>query len=98
MYTARASKCVHVRDTYECVEITENQVILSCCTQDEVIERFGENNGDLVAESLVEQLLKIVTKDLRSAESNSEFRSSSPLQTDGTLQLILCQNGHQTQS
>ena len=63
MYTAGVSKCVHVRDTYECVEITEDQVILSCCTQDEVIERFGENNGDLVAESLVEQLLRVVTKD-----------------------------------
>jgi len=63
MYTAGVSKCVHVRDTYECIEITEDQVVLSCVTQDEVIERFGENNGDLVAESLVEQLLKIVTKD-----------------------------------
>ena len=57
MYTAGVSKCVHVRDTYECVEITEDQVVLSCCTQDEVIERFGEINGDLVAKNLVEQLL-----------------------------------------
>ena len=63
MYTAGVSKCVHVRDTYECAKITEDQVILSCCTQDEVIERFGENNGDLVADSLVEQLLRVVTKD-----------------------------------
>ena len=30
---------------------------------EEVIERFGESNGDLVAESLVQQLLKVVTKD-----------------------------------
>ena len=57
------SKHVHVRGTYECVEITEDQVVLSCITQDEVIQRFGENNGDLVAESLVQQLLKVVTKD-----------------------------------
>jgi len=63
VYTAGVNKCVHVRDTYECVEITEDQVILSCITQEEVIERFGENNGDLVAESLVKQLLNIVTKD-----------------------------------
>ena len=63
MYTAGASKCVRVRDTYECIEVTEDQVVLSCVTQDEIIERFGENNGDLVAESLVKQLLKIVTKD-----------------------------------
>ena len=41
----------------------EDQVVLSCITQDEVIQRFGENNGDLVAENLVEQLLKVVTKD-----------------------------------
>jgi len=63
MYTAGVSKYVRVRDTYECVEITEDQVVLSCVTQDEVIERFGENNGDLVAKSLVQQLLKVVTKD-----------------------------------
>ncbi len=63
MYTAGVSKCVRVRDTYECVEIAEDQVVLSCCTQEEVIERFGQDNGDLVAENLVEQLLKVVTKD-----------------------------------
>lgn len=51
------------KDTYECIEITEDQVVLSCITQDEVIERFGQNNRDLVAESLVEQLLNIVTED-----------------------------------
>ena len=53
MYTAGASKCVHVRGTYECEEITEDQVILRCITQDEVIGRFGETNGDAVAENLV---------------------------------------------
>ena len=63
MYTAGASKCVHVRSTYECEEITEDQVILRCITQDEVIGRFGETNGNVVAENLVKQLLNIVTKD-----------------------------------
>ena len=63
MYTAGAGKCVHVRGIYECIEITEDQVILRCITQDEVIGRFGESNGDVVAESLVKQLLNIVTKD-----------------------------------
>ena len=38
MYTAGASKCVHVRGAYECREIAEGQVILRCVTQDEVIE------------------------------------------------------------
>jgi len=45
------------------MNVTEDQVVLSCCTQDEVIERFGQYNGDLVAENLVKQLLKAVTKD-----------------------------------
>jgi len=63
MYTAGISKCVHLRGAYECVEIIEDQVVMSCCTQDEVIEKFGENNGDLVAESLVQQLLRVATKD-----------------------------------
>jgi len=63
MHTAGASKCVHVRGTYECVEITEDQVILRCCTQEEVIGRLGESNGNVVAENLVYQLLNIVTED-----------------------------------
>ncbi len=61
-HTAGASKCVYVKGTYEREEITEDQVILRCVTQDEVIERLGESNGDLVAENLVKQLLRIVTK------------------------------------
>lgn len=55
--------CVHVRGTYECEEITEDQVILRCITQDEVIGRFGKDNEDAVAENLVKQLLRIVTED-----------------------------------
>ena len=52
-----------MRGTYECEEITEDQVILRCITQDEVIGRFGKDNEDAVAENLVKQLLRIVTED-----------------------------------
>lgn len=63
MHTAGASKCVHVRSTYECVGITDDQIILRCITQDEVIGKFGEVNGDAVTKNLVKQLLNIVTGD-----------------------------------
>lgn len=54
---------VKIKDAFECMEITETHVILKYLTQDEVIEILGEENKDVIAQSLVQQLLKIVTKD-----------------------------------
>ena len=62
MYTAGGGRHINVRGTYECEEITEDHVLLRCCTQDEVIAGLSESRN-YVAESLARQLLNIVTKD-----------------------------------
>jgi len=61
-YTAGGSQHINVRGTYECVEITEDHVLLRCVTQDEVIARLSESRN-FVAENLAKQLLTIVTED-----------------------------------
>ena len=63
IYTGGGLKRINVKDTFECVEITETHVVLRCVSQDEVIKKLGEENTDIVAENLVRQLLRIVTKD-----------------------------------
>ena len=52
----------NVRGIYECIEITEDHILLRYVTRDEVIGRLGENKN-LVTESSARQLLGIVTND-----------------------------------
>lgn len=58
----RGAQHYSVKDTFECVEIGSD-IVLRYVTQDEVIQKITENNQDIVAESLVQQLLRIVTKE-----------------------------------
>ena len=57
------AKRINVKDAFECMEITETHVVLRYLTQEEVIQRLGEERTDVIAVNLVQQLLKIVTKD-----------------------------------
>ena len=57
------AKKINVKDAFECVEITETHVVLRYLIQEEVIQRLGEERTDVIAVNLVQQLLKIVTKD-----------------------------------
>ena len=61
--TGGGLKRINVKDTFECAEITETHVVLRCISQDEVIRKLGEKNTDIIAQNLVRQLLRIVTKD-----------------------------------
>jgi len=63
IYTGGGLKRINIKDTFECAEITETHVVLKCVPQDEMIKRIGEKNTDIVAQNLVRQLLRIVTKD-----------------------------------
>jgi hypothetical protein len=54
---------IKLKDAFECTEITETYIVLRYLTQEEVIERLGEENIHVIANSLVQQLLRIVTKD-----------------------------------
>jgi len=63
VYTGGGLKRINVKDTFECVEITETHVVLRYVSQDEVIKKLGEKNTDIIAQNLVRQLLRIVTKD-----------------------------------
>lgn len=58
-----AAKKINVKDAFECVKITETHVVLRYLTQEEVIQRLGEERTEVIAVNLVQQLLKIVTKD-----------------------------------
>jgi hypothetical protein len=60
---ARGAQRFSIKDTYECVEITETDVVLQCIPQEGVIKRLTDRNRDIIAESLVQQLLRIVTKE-----------------------------------
>jgi hypothetical protein len=44
------------KDTFECVEITETHVILRYLSQEDVIQRLGEEKTDIIAVNLVQQL------------------------------------------
>ncbi len=57
------TKRINVKDAFECVEIAETQVVLRYLIQEEVIQRLGEERTDVIAVNLVQQLLKVVTKD-----------------------------------
>ena len=57
------SRRIKIKDAFECLEITETHVVLMYFTQEEVIQRLGEEKTDIIAVNLVQQLLKIVTKD-----------------------------------
>ena len=57
------AKRIKVKDAFECVEITETHVVLRYLIQEEVIQRLSEERTDVIAVNLVQQLLKIVTKD-----------------------------------
>ena len=63
IYTAGKSQYTSLRGTYECVEVRKDQITLRYATQDEVFERLSGEDKSLVAENLVQQLLKVVTKD-----------------------------------
>jgi len=63
VYTGGGLKRINVKDTFEYAEITETHVVLRCVPQDEMIRRLGEKNTDIIAQNLVRQLLRIVTKD-----------------------------------
>ena len=57
------SRRIKIKDAFECVEITETYVALRYLSQEEVIQGLGEEKTDIIAVNLVQQLLKIVTKD-----------------------------------
>jgi hypothetical protein len=61
MHSRGGSTHVGFRDTFVCTEITETHVVLECISQEEVLERCDDQ--EKVAVNLVQQLLKIVTKD-----------------------------------
>ena len=73
IYYAGRNRHVNLKDAFECEEITETHIILKYLTQDEVIQRLGEENKDIVAKNLVQQLLRIVTKD---PYKNSQTKAS----------------------
>ncbi len=52
---------VGLRDTFVCTEITETHVVLECISQEGVLKRCCNQKN--VAVNLVQQLLKVVTKD-----------------------------------
>ncbi len=56
------TKRINLKDAFECTEITETHVVLRYLEQEEVIEKASEERNDR-AENLVQQLLRIVTKD-----------------------------------
>ncbi len=62
MHSTGGSTHVGLKDTFICTEITETHVVLECISQEEVLKRCN-NQVNLVAADLVQQLLKIVTKD-----------------------------------
>ncbi len=53
---------VGLRDTFICAEITETHVVLECISREEVLRR-SSNQENVVAVNLVQQLLRVVTKD-----------------------------------
>ena len=50
-----------LKDTFVCIKITETHIILEYISPEEVLDRI--HNEESLAENLVQQLLKIVTKD-----------------------------------
>ena len=52
-----------LKDTFVCTEITQTQVVLECIPQKEVLKRYTNQEENVAAQNLVQQLLKIVTKD-----------------------------------
>jgi len=61
--TGGGLKRINVKDTFECAEITETHIVFRYVSQDEEIKKLGEKNTDIIAQNLVRQLLRIVTKD-----------------------------------
>jgi hypothetical protein len=55
--------CVKLKDAFECTEITETHIVLKYLTQEEVIERLGEDSRNVVVNNLLQQLLRIVSKE-----------------------------------
>ncbi|MBU7027491.1 MAG: hypothetical protein HXS48_11195 [Theionarchaea archaeon] len=52
-----------LKDTFVCTEITQTHVVLECIPQEEVLKRYTDQKENVAAQNLVQQLLKIVTKD-----------------------------------
>jgi hypothetical protein len=64
VYTRRGTTCVKVKDTFECVKITDTCVVLRCVSRDEGYERLtSDENKEVIAENLIQQLLQVVTKE-----------------------------------
>ena len=63
LYTTGGTTHVGLRDTFVCTEITETHVVLECIPKEEVLERCSNQEENTAAANLVQQLLKIVTKD-----------------------------------
>jgi hypothetical protein len=54
---------IKLKDAFECTEITETHIVLRYLTEEEVIEKLGEENTYVIAHKFVQQLLRVVTKD-----------------------------------
>jgi len=63
LYTTGGNTHVGLKDSFVCTEITDMHVVLECIPQEEVLERYSNQEENTAAVSLVQQLLKIVTKD-----------------------------------
>ncbi|MGD2250046.1 MAG: hypothetical protein PVF58_16700 [Candidatus Methanofastidiosia archaeon] len=47
------AKKINVKDAFECAEIIETHVVLRYLTQEEVIQRLGEERTEVIAVNLV---------------------------------------------